>query len=137
LARLTELDLECFEYQEGFLSGLMLTAWGQPEQLNRFAGRYASVLALLGRVGEHEYYDRIGNAAAPFIGRAARKAWDGRPLRLRIVARRGQRTRWEQAYTDSLFLEAEDRLRNIRDETAAFRAVIAHHFDEAGAGVVS
>ncbi|HEX9088221.1 MAG TPA: hypothetical protein VF867_11900 [Arthrobacter sp.] len=133
MARLTHLDLECLEYQEGFLSGIMLTVRGQPEQLNRVAARYASVLALLGRISEHEYYDRISSAAAPFIGRAARKAWNGRPLRHRIVGRRGQRTRWEQAYTTSLFLEAEDRLRNIRDETAAFRVMIGPHFTKAGA----
>lgn len=132
MAALTELDIECLEYQEGMLSGLVHTAWGEPEQLTRYAGRYSTVLALLGRVKEHEYYAAISNAAAPFIGRPARKAWHQRPLRARFLAGPGPRSRWEQAYTDSLFMEADDSLRRISDDTAAFRTMIARHFKKDG-----
>lgn len=131
--QLTELDLECLEFQEGLLSGLILVSSGQPEQLNRYATRYSTVLALLGRVKEHEYYAAISNAAAPFIGRPAGKAWRKRPFRQRFLAGPGQRARWEQAYTDSLFMEADDSLRRVRDDTAVFRASIAHYFTKAGA----
>lgn len=129
---LSELDIECLEYQEGFLSGLIFTASGQPELLSRYARRYASVLALLGRVKEHEYYTAVADAGAPFIGRAAAVAWSKRPFRARLLAGPVHRARWEQAYTASLFIEADDALRRVRDDTAGFRAAIAHHFDEAG-----
>lgn len=131
--QLTELDIECLEYQEGFLSGLVLISSGQPEQMNRYASRYSTVLALQGRVKEHEYYAAIANAAAPFIGRAARKAWSERPSRSRVLSGPGARTRWEQAYTDSLFQEADDSLRRVSDDTDAFRKKISRHFNKAGA----
>lgn len=130
---LSELDLECLEYQEGFLSGLMLTSSGQPELLSRYASRYSTVLALQGRVKEHEYYAAIANAAAPFIGRAAGRAWSQSKLRRLELAGPGARIRWEQAYTDSLFMEADDALCRIQDDTAAFRKQISRHFNKAGA----
>jgi hypothetical protein len=130
---LTELGLECLEYQEGFLSGLMLTASGQPEQTHRYASRYAAVLALQGRVKEHEYYGAIANAATRFIGRAASKAWNERPSRSGFLAGTGARILWEQAYTDSLLMEADDALRRIQDDTDTFRKQIARHFNKAGA----
>jgi hypothetical protein len=134
---LTALDLDCLEYQTGFLSGLILGSWGEPEQLHTYARRYASVLALLGREREHEYYTLIADTAARSIGRAAQKAWNGRPLRRRLFAGRSERAQWLNAYTDSMLMEAGDRLRGLRDETADFRAHIDHYFDEAGARVVS
>ena len=130
---LTELDIECLEYQEGFLSGLMLVSSGQPEQMHRYTSRLATVLALQGRVKEHEYYAAIANAAAPFIGRAASKAWSQRPPRDRLLGGPGARIRWEQAYTDSLFLEADDALRRVSDDTDIFREQISRHYNKAGA----
>jgi hypothetical protein len=130
---LTELDLECLEYQEGFLSGLMLISSGQPEQMHRYASRYATVLALQGRVREHEYYAAIADAAAPFIGRAASKAWSQSHVKRRLFDGPGARVRWEQAYTDSMFKEADDALRRIQDDTGTFRKQIARHFNKAGA----
>lgn len=132
MAQLTALDIECLEYQTGFLSGLVMSSWGEPEQMSVYARRYASVLALLGRVREHEYYTLISDTAAARIGRAARNAWYERPLQCRLFAGRGERARWLNAYTDSLLMEAGDRLRGLRDETADFTAHIAHHFDGAG-----
>jgi hypothetical protein len=137
VAQLTELDLDCLEYQTGFLSGLVMGSWGRPEQMYVYARRYASVLALLGRVREHEYYSLIADTAARAIGRSAQKAWQERPLRRRLSAGRGGRARWTSAYTDSLLVEAEDRIRTLRDETADFRAHIGGYFDDAGARVVS
>jgi hypothetical protein len=137
VAQLTDLDLDCLEYQTGFLSGLVLSSWGEPEQMSVYAHRYASVLALLGRVREHEYYSLIAGTAASQIGRAARKVWDSRPLRLRIFAGSSERAQWLNAYTDSLLMEAENRIRVLRDETADFRAQISHYFDDAEARVVS
>lgn len=133
----SQLDLECLEYQTGFLSGLMMTCYGEPERLNRYASRYAIVLASLGRTGESTYQTTVANTAALYIGRPARKAWSKRALRYRFLAGPGARYRWEQAYTESLFLEADSDLRRIRDEVADFRAQIAHHFDAAGGRVVS
>lgn len=129
---LTDLDIECLEYQTGFLSGLVIGSWGEPEQMSVYARRYASVLALLGRVSEHEYYTLIADTAAARIGRAARNAWYERPLRRRLFAGRSERAQWLNAYTDSLLMEAGDRLRGLRDETGDFRAYIGHYFDEAG-----
>lgn len=123
------LMIECLEYQTGFLSGLMLGSWGEPEQLNRYASRYAIVLALLGRTGESAYQTGIANTAALFIGRPAKKAWSSRPLRRRFLAGPGPRYRWEQAYTESLFMEADDNLHRIQDDVAEFRAQIEYHFD--------
>lgn len=129
---LSDLDIECLEYQEGFLSGLMLISSGKPEQMHRYARRYATVLALQGRVKEHGYYSAIADAAAHFIGRAASTEWNKRPLKERLLAGPGPRARWEQAHTDSLFKEADDELRRVQDDTAAFRATIAHHFRKDG-----
>lgn len=137
MAQLTDLDLDCLEYQTGFLSGLVMCSWGEPEQMSVYARRYASVLALLGRVRDHEYYTLIADTATRSLGRVSQKAWKARPLRCRLLAGRGGRTKWTSAYTDSLFMEAEDRLRGLRDDTADYRAHIAHYFDEAGARVVS
>ncbi|HEX9228285.1 MAG TPA: hypothetical protein VF885_16910 [Arthrobacter sp.] len=132
MAQLTELDVECLEYQEGFLSGLMLCAAGQPEQLNRYASRYATILALLGRVKEHEYYAAIADASAPRIGRAAAEAWAKNNPRARLLTGHESRIRWEQAYTESLFMDADASLRRVKDDTAAFRATIARHFKKDG-----
>lgn len=131
-AELTDLDIECLEYQEGFLSGLMLISSGKPEQMHRYASRYATVLALQGRVKEHAYYSSIANAVAPFIGRAASKAWNNRPLSERLLAGPGPRARWEQCHTDSLFKEADDSLRRVQDDAEAFREQIARHFKKDG-----
>jgi hypothetical protein len=133
MAQLTDLDLDCLEYQTGFLSGMVMGSYGEPEQMSVYARRYAGVLALLGRAREYEYYALIADTASSHIGRAARKAWDERPLRHRLFAGRVERGRWLNAYTDSLFMEAGDRIRGLRDETADFRAHIDHYFDEAGA----
>lgn len=132
-AELTELDVECLEYQTGFLSGLVMTSWDQPEQLTRYAFRYASVLALLGRVKEHDYYAAIAIAAAPFIGRPASRAWGKRPLRQRLLAGPGPRARWQQAHTDSLFAEADVALRRVQEDADAHRKRIGRHFTKAGA----
>lgn len=137
MAQLTDLDLDCLEYQTGFLSGLVMCSWGEPEQMSVYARRYASVLALLGRVRDHEYYTLIADTATRSLGRVAQKAWKARPLRCRLGAGQGGRGKWTSAFTDSLFMEAEDRLRGLRDDTADYRAHIAHYFDEDGARVVS
>jgi hypothetical protein len=137
MAQLTDLDLDCLEYQTGFLSGLVMASWGEPEQMYLYASRYASVLALLGRAREHEYYALIADTAARNIGRAAQKAWDARDLRHRALSGRGGRAVWTSAYTDAMLTEAQDRLRTLRDETATYRAHIDHYFDDAGARVVS
>lgn len=137
MAELTDLDLDCLEYQTGFLSGLVMASWGEPEQMYLYASRYASVLALLGRAREHEYYALIADTAARSIGRAAQKAWEARGLRHRVLSGRGGRAVWTSAYTDSMLTEVQDRLRTLRDETAAYRAHIDHYFDDAGARVVS
>jgi hypothetical protein len=137
MAQLTDLDLDCLEFQTGLLSGLVMSSWGEPEQMSVYARRYASVLALLGRVRDHEYYSLIADTAAARIGRAAQKAWKSRPLRCRLLTGRGGRAQWTSAYTDSLLMESDDRLRGLRDETADFRAHIDHYFDDAGARVVS
>jgi hypothetical protein len=129
---LTDLDIECLEYQEGFLSGLILISPGKPEQMHRYANRYATVLALLGRVKEHSYYSAIADAAAHFIGRPASKEWNRRPLNERLLAGPGPRARWEQAHTDSMFKEADDSLRRVQDDTAAFRQQIARDFRKDG-----
>ena len=55
MAELTELDRECLEYQTGHLSGYLLTSSGDPEQTNRYATRYAIVLAALGRMKESNF----------------------------------------------------------------------------------
>lgn len=85
MAQLTDLELDCLEYQTGFLSGPVIGSWGEPEQMSVYARRYASVLALLGRVREHDYYTLIADTAASRIGRAARNAWDERPLQHRLL----------------------------------------------------
>ncbi|MET4143895.1 hypothetical protein [Arthrobacter sp. UYCo732] len=128
MATVSQLDLECLEYQTGFLGGLVLSSWGEPEQMNRYASRYAIVLASLGRVKESDYQAGIAATAARFIGRSARKAWTERPRHLRLLARPGDQHRWEQAHTDGLFLEADDHLRRISDDVADFRDNIANHF---------
>lgn len=128
MAQLTDLDLDCLEYQTGFLSGLVLASWGEPEQMHVYARRYSSVLALLGRVREYEYYTLVADAAAQGIGRAAQKAWKLRPLRDRILSGPGGRAQWTAAYTYSLITEAEDRLRALGNETADYRAAVAPHF---------
>lgn len=133
MAALTELDRECLEYSIGPLNGLVLASWGEPEQLTRYAFRYASVLALLGRVKEHDYYAGIAVAAASFIGRPAYQAWHKRPLHRRLLAFPGPRARWQQAYTDSLFEEADAALRRVQADTDAFSAQIARRFTKAGA----
>ncbi|MCQ1917863.1 hypothetical protein, partial [Escherichia coli] len=81
MAQLTDLDLDCLEDQTGFLSGLVLSSWGEPEQRHVYARRYASVLALLGRVREHDYDTLIADTAARSIGRNGQKAWEARTLR--------------------------------------------------------
>jgi hypothetical protein len=133
MAELTELDRECLEYQTGYLSGLVLGSWSEPEQLTRYAFRYASVLALLGRVKEHDYYAGIAVAAAPFIGRPAAQAWRKRPLHRRLLAGLGPRARWQQAHTLALFAEADATLRRVQADTEAFREKIGRHFTKAGA----
>jgi hypothetical protein len=134
MAQLTPLDLDCLEYQTGFLSGLVIASWGRPEQMHVYARRCANVMALLGRIREHEYYSLIADTAARSIGRAAQKAWEARTFRQRLLSGRDGHTRWTRAYTDSLLAEAEDRLRTLRDETAAYRAHVRDCFDDDGAG---
>jgi hypothetical protein len=133
MAQLTELDIDCLEYQEGMLSGVIRTAWGQPEQMARYAGRYASVLALLGRAKEHDYYALIASTAVHQVGQAARKAWDERPLLHRLFTGRRRRRQWQSAYTDSLFIEADDALRRVRDDVAVYRAMTSRYFKKDGA----
>lgn len=133
MAELTELDRECLEYQTGFLGGLVLGSWSEPEQLTRYAFRYASVLAFLGRVKEHDYYMGIAVAAASFIGRPAAQAWRKRPLHQRLLAGPGQRARWQQAHTDAMFAEAETALRRVQADADAFRGQIGRRFTKAGA----
>lgn len=127
MAGLSELDLECLEFQTGFLSGLTLGSWGEHEQMNRYASRHAIVLALLGRTKESDYQSAVANTSALYIGRAARKAWDRQPLRRRFRSDAGARYKWEQAHTESLFLEADDHLRRIQADVDEFRVQIAHH----------
>ncbi|QOT19594.1 hypothetical protein [Paenarthrobacter sp. YJN-5] len=129
---LTALDLDCLEYQTGFLCGMVQGSWGEPEQLHVYARRYASVLALLGRTREYEYYTLIADTAAASIGRAAQKAWESRGFRRRLLSRRGGRALWTSAYTGALITEAEDRLLTLQEETAAYRAQVKQYFDIAG-----
>jgi hypothetical protein len=103
---------------------------GRPEQMYVYARRYASVLALLGRVREHECNSLIADSAARGIGRSAQKAWQGWSFRHRLLAGRGGRARWTSAYTDSLLIEAEDRIRTLGDETAAYRAHVSDYFND-------
>jgi hypothetical protein len=133
MAQLTELDIDCLEYQEGMLSGLIQGAWGQPEQMHAYTTRYASVLALLGRAKEHDYYSTIASTAVHHVGRAARKAWDDRPLLTRLFTGRRRRRAWQSAYTDSLFMEADDALRRVRDDVAVYRAMTSRYFKKNGA----
>jgi hypothetical protein len=133
MAQLTELDIDCLEYQEGMLSGLIQSAWGRPELMHVYASRYASVLALLGRAKEHDYYATIASTAVHHIGHAARKAWDDRPLRCQVFASRRRRRQWQSAYTDSLFMEADDALRRVRDDVSVYRAMTSRYFKKNGA----
>lgn len=132
MAELTELDLECLEYEIGPLLGLLGVSWGCPELVSQYAGRYAFVLSSLGRFKESSYQAMLAGHAVGSIGRPARKAWRERPLRRRLLAGPGGRRRWEDAYTESFFIEAEDNLRKVRDDVAGLRAQIAHHFNEDG-----
>ncbi|ACL42246.1 hypothetical protein Achl_4295 (plasmid) [Pseudarthrobacter chlorophenolicus A6] len=129
MAALTQLDVECLEFQTGFLSGLVLGSWGEPELLHQYAGRYADVLAVLGRTKESDYYATIASGSCTLVGRAAKVAWAKRPLRRRLSSGTAARQQWQSAFTDSLFMEADDQLRLILDETTAFRAQIAHDFE--------
>lgn len=131
MAALTQVDIECLEFQTGFLSGLVLGSWGEPEQLNQYASHYASTLDLLGRNKESAYYATIATAAASRIGQSASTAWTKRRLRHRLFASTATRQHWQAAYTDSLFMEADDKLRLLFEETAVFRAQISHHFEAA------
>jgi hypothetical protein len=126
MAELSALDLDCLEYQTGFLSGLILASWGEPEQMHLYASRLASTMDLLGRQRERDYYSLIAETAAKSIGVAAAKAWPKRSLRARITG--PSRQQWTDAYTSSLFIEAEDRLRGLDDDTADYRSVVAPYF---------
>ena len=42
-----------------------MASWGEPEQLTRYAARYSNVLALLGRVTEHDYYAQTAERPRP------------------------------------------------------------------------
>ncbi|GAA4033204.1 hypothetical protein GCM10023063_15820 [Arthrobacter methylotrophus] len=137
MPQLTPLDLDCLEYQTGFLSGLVIASWGRPEQMHVYARRCANVMAPLGRIREHEYYSLIADTAARSIGKAAQKAWELRRLRHRLLASRGARAQWTSAYTDSLLIEDEDRIRTLRDETTDYRARVRVYFDNGGARAVS
>lgn len=131
MAALTQLDLECLDFQTGFLSGLVMVSWGHAEQLNRYASHYANILALLGRTKESDYYSAVASAASSSIGTAAQAAWAKRHLRYRLFATTATRQGWQSAYTDSLLTEADDNLRRIADDVADFRTQIAHHFEDA------
>ncbi|QOD06012.1 hypothetical protein [Pseudarthrobacter sp. BIM B-2242] len=132
MAELTDLDRECLEFQEGFLSGLIAATRSQPEHLTRYSFRYASVLALLGRVSEHSYCATIANVASTFIGRSAVQAWYGLPIGERLRLGPGGRTRWQQAHTDGLFQDADKELSRIDQLAANYRNDLSTHFDAAG-----
>lgn len=129
MAVLTEeqLDTECLEYQTGLLSGYLMAYRTEPELLVRVGTHYALVLAQLGRnrSAEYKYIHTLASAGQLYIGRAAHRAWQSRPLLDRIFAGAGTRRLWEQAYTESLFMEADGNLRRIADDTAAFRTAIS------------
>lgn len=132
MAELTDLDRECLEYETGFLSGLVLCASDEPEKLNRYASRYAIVLALLGRVKESGYYDQIAKAAARRIGRTSLRVWDNLSPSARLFTGR-KREQWLQDATDSMFEAADTELSRIRTYSDAFRKKISRHFTKAGA----
>lgn len=129
---LTDLDRECLEFQEGFLSGLILSSREAPEHLTRYAFRYASVLALLGRVKEHTYYAAIANVSSTFVGRPAAQEWLKQPLAERLRLGPGGRIRWQQAHTDKLFQEADEELHRIEQLAAEYRSNVADQFGPAG-----
>lgn len=133
MAELSDLDLECLEYQTGHLSGYLLTSSGDPEQTNRYATRYAIVLAALGRIKESNFQTILADGAALYIGSKARKAWSERPLAARLAATRSAQEQWETAYTRSLFAEADENLNRLAQYTADFREQMAHHFTKSGA----
>lgn len=123
MAELSALDLDCLEFSTGFLSGMVLASVGEPEQMHLYASRLADVVDQLGRRRERDYYATIAEAAAKGIGRAAAKAWAARPLLVRITGL--SRQQWTDAYTWSLIVEAEDRLRSLDGDVAAYRATVA------------
>lgn len=133
MAELTDLDLECLEYQTGHLSGLLIASSWEPEQTIRYATRYALVLAALGRMKQSEFHMLLAEGAAPFVGRKASRAWSARPLLVRLAATRNARERWQLAYTQSLYDEADGKLRRVAESTAEFREQMAHHFTKSGA----
>jgi hypothetical protein len=132
VAELTDLDLECLEYQTGHLSGFLLTSSGDPEQTNRYASRYAIVLAALGRMKESNLKLILADASAQHIGLKARRAWSERPLASRLTATPAAREQWEADYTQSLFAEADERLNRLAEYTTDFRAQMAPHYTKPG-----
>jgi hypothetical protein len=132
VAELSELDLECLEYQTGYLSGFMISSSWEPEQMTRYATRYAIVLAALGRMKESNFQSLLAEGAAPYIGRKASKAWSERPLVSRLTATQESREQWEAAYTQSLFADADANLQRLAEYTAEFREQMSHHFTKAG-----
>ena len=133
MAELTDLDLECLEYQTGYLSGFMLASSGQPEQTTRYATRYAIVLAALGRMKESNFQSILAEGAAQHIGRRASRAWYRRPLLKRLLATPEARAVWEATYTQALFDDADANLLRLAEYAVEFREQMAHHFTKAGA----
>lgn len=122
---LTPEQLDGLEMESAHLSGLMLTCWGEPERLTRISGRYLVVLAALGEVDKLHaaYLTALNHSASPAIGRSARSAWAERPWWRRLIGCR-DRSRWQAAYTWSLFAEADDDLRRVRDSVAEYRSAL-------------
>lgn len=133
MAELTDLDLECLEYQTGHLSGLLIASSWEPEQTIRYATRYALVLAALGRMKQSEFHMLLAEGAAPFVGRKASRAWYRRPLHKRLLATPQARAVWEAAYTQSLFADADANLQRVAESTLEFREQMSRHFTKSGA----
>jgi hypothetical protein len=132
MAELSALDLDCLEYQTGFLSGLVLASWGEPEKMNLYASRLASVMASLGRQREHDYYATVARTSAASIGLAAQKAWDRQPLRSRMTAKPADRLRFLRDHTAGILSAAEVRLEKLDDDVAKYRVSVKRHFTNAG-----
>lgn len=130
---LTDLDLECLEYQTGHLSGLIISSSDEPEQMTRYATRYAVVLAALGRMKESNFHSILAEGAAQHVGRRASRAWYRRPLHKRLRATRHARAVWEAAYTQALFADADANLARLTEYTEEFRGQVARHFTKSGA----
>lgn len=125
-----QIDRECLESETAYLSGMMLVAWGEPEMLTRYATRGAVICAALGDARGSKYHLDVANGAALLIGMKAQRAWSKRAIRHRIFAGAETRHRWERAYTESLFADADDQLRRAAGFVAELRQLIVENAED-------